>query len=147
MQKLHAYQYPLNRGLRQNRIVRIGCNPVSYRFRSGSFDSRMKQFFRFLAVLVFPAAATYGQNIIEAYNTTILAGRSQAVMVLDGIGEEARFQSITAMWGDSAYLYVADGMTVRRIELATARVTTLSQTAATGIHRQNSNSGFSYNFF
>lgn len=108
----------------------------------------MKRSFLLLALVFFaPAAAAYGQDAVEAYNTSIIAGRSQALSVLDGTGEDARFQSITSMRGDGAYLYLADAMTIRRVELATARVTTLSQTAGTGIHRFGSNSGFAYNYF
>jgi len=42
-------------------------------------------------------------------------------MIVDGTVEDARFQAITAMWGDGANLYVADSTPIRRVELATAR--------------------------
>ena len=50
------------------------------------------------------------------------------------------------MWGDGVNLYVADATTIRRIELATAQVTTLSRRAATGLHRRLGNTGFNYDF-
>jgi len=84
------------------------------------------------------------QETVEAYKVSVLAGRSSLPVSRDGIGEQASFESITAMWGDGANLYVADGIAIRRIELNTSRVTTLSRTAATGLHRSGRNSGFSY---
>ena len=50
----------------------------------------MKRSFLLLALVFFaPAAAAYGQDTVEAYNTSIIAGRSQALSVLDGTGEDA----------------------------------------------------------
>ncbi|HYR42812.1 MAG TPA: hypothetical protein VER98_07315, partial [Terriglobia bacterium] len=105
----------------------------------------MKKVFLLLALIFFVAAAAYGQNTVEAYNISILAGRSSALAIVDGTGQDARFLSITSMWGDGVNLYVADAATIRRVELATARVTTLSRTAGTGIHRSSS-IGFAYNY-
>ncbi len=106
----------------------------------------MKTHLLLFAVLMFASPVMYAQNTIEAYNTGVLAGRSSTPMIADGIGEDARFESITAIWGDGSNLYVADSIAVRRIELNTARVTTLSRTAGSGINRIGGNSGFSYNY-
>jgi sugar lactone lactonase YvrE len=108
-------------------------------------DLLMKPFFLLMAMIFFAVGAAHGQTV-EAYNTSVLAGRSSALGVVDGAGGDARFQSITSMWGDGVNLYVANAATIRRVELATAQVSTLSRTASTGIHRFGSNSGFGYNY-
>jgi len=96
----------------------------------------MKKYLLVLALLFgLPEITTYAQDV-EAYNTSVLAGRPTNPMIVDGVGEDSRFEAITAMWGDSANLYVADSNTVRRIELSTARVTTLSRTASTNVPTQ-----------
>src|SRR6267142_5530757 len=95
----------------------------------------MKKYLLVLALLVGLLETTYAQDV-EAYNTSVLAGRPTNPMIVDGVGEDSRFEAITAMWGDSANLYVADSNTVRRIELSTARVTTLSRTASTNVPTQ-----------
>src|SRR5437870_6556697 len=106
----------------------------------------MKKYLLVLALLFgLPEITTYAQDV-EAYNTSVLAGRPTNPMIVDGVGEDARFQAITAMWGDGANLYVADWTTIRRIALSTALVTTLSRTASTGAAHQASNSGFSYRY-
>ncbi|HYR85408.1 MAG TPA: hypothetical protein VE422_15080 [Terriglobia bacterium] len=92
----------------------------------------MKKYLLVLALLVGLLETTYAQDV-EAYNTSVLAGRPTNPMIVDGVGEDSRFEAITAMWGDSANLYVADSNTVRRIEPSTAQVTTLSRTASTGV--------------
>jgi hypothetical protein len=99
-----------------------------------------------VAWILFVVAVVCAQNTNEAFNAAILAGRSSAPAVVDGTGEDARFQSITSMWGNGVSLYVADATTVRRIELATARVTTVSRTASTGLRRLLGNTGFRYDY-
>src|SRR5437870_13143275 len=92
----------------------------------------MKKYLLVLALLFgLPEITTYAQDV-EAYNTSVLAGRPTNPMIVDGVGEDSRFEAITAMWGDSANLYVADSNTVRRIELSTARVTTRSEERRVG---------------
>lgn len=49
----------------------------------------------------------------------------------DGIGAAARFNDPLSLWSDGTYLYTADSanFTIRRIEIATANVTTIAGTA------------------
>src|SRR5262249_11243589 len=44
----------------------------------------------------------------------------------DGPGPSVRFVYPQAIWGDSTYLYVADGHAIRRITIATAQTTTIA---------------------
>src|SRR2546422_8074256 len=105
----------------------------------------MKKYLLVLALLFgLPEITTYAQDV-EAYNTSVLAGRPTNPMIVDGVGEDARFEAITAMWGDGANLYVADSNTIRRVSLSTAQVRTLSRTASTGVaHAGGSSGGGSY---
>src|SRR5262245_9578492 len=50
----------------------------------------------------------------------------------DGIGEEARFAGIGAMWNVGPDLYIADGPTIRKLNLQTREVSTLTLRAGTG---------------
>jgi hypothetical protein len=100
----------------------------------------------FIASLLFAAVPIFGQNLSESYTSTILAGRPAAPVTTDGVGADARFQSITAMWGDGKTLYVADSNTIRSIDLASAQVTTIAQTASSGQVFRSSNTGFDYVF-
>jgi hypothetical protein len=63
----------------------------------------------------------------------------------DGIGEQARFGQISAMWNVGPNLYIADGPTVRRLNLQTLEVSTLSMRAGSGrrlsAHARNSYGG------
>jgi hypothetical protein len=106
----------------------------------------MKKLLLCLAVVLACGSPAKAQETIDAYKASILAGRSTTPMRLDGVGENARFESITALWGDNANLYVADSTAIRRIELATSRVNTLSQTAGTGFHRRPSIGGYQYDY-
>jgi len=81
----------------------------------------MKKFPVCLAAFLFSISIATAEEGIEAYKVSVLAGRSSTPMQLDGIGENARFESITALWGDGGNLYVADSNTIRRIDLNTAR--------------------------
>jgi len=105
----------------------------------------MKKYLLALALLFGFSETTYAQDA-EAYNSSILAGRQTNPMIVDGVGEDARFEAITAMWGDGANLYVADSNTIRRIALSTAQVTTLSRTVSTGVAHQAFNALFSYRY-
>src|SRR6267142_4452649 len=96
----------------------------------------MKKYLLVFALLVGLSETTYAEDVIEAYNSSVLAGRPANPMIVDGVGEDARFQAITTMWGDGANLYVADSNTIRRIALSTAQVTTLSRTVSTGVAHQ-----------
>ena len=64
-------------------------------------------------------------------NVTTFAGTARAIGSADGVGAAARFASPYGSWGDSTYLYVcdADNSTIRKIDLATADVTTFAGTA------------------
>jgi hypothetical protein len=53
-----------------------------------------------------------------------IAGRTPGSV--DGIGQKAGFLHPNYIWGDSANLYVSENQVVRKIDLATARVTTLA---------------------
>ena len=99
----------------------------------------------FLAIL-FVSRTLLAQTAVEAFNVSLLAGRSIAPIIVDGVGEAARFEAIQGMWGDATNLYVADSMAIRRVELATGRVTTLSRTAGSGIHLRAAASGFQYDY-
>jgi hypothetical protein len=84
------------------------------------------------------ALPVFAQTSVEAYQSTLFAGNNAALTIIDGPGVDARFQSITAMWGSGTSLYVADSSTIRRIDLSSPakQVTTLSQTASNGmLHR------------
>ena len=86
--------------------------------------------------LLFGALTAFAQDSVEAYHLSLLAGRPAAPMITDGLGADARFQSITAMWGDSTSLYVSDATAIRRIDLSSTNVTTISQTASSGLQRR-----------
>jgi YVTN family beta-propeller protein len=72
------------------------------------------------------------QLVLATANVTTLAGVliSEVSNEQDGIGNAAGFISPTGITGDGSYLYVADnsGQTIRKIEIATATVTTLAGT-------------------
>ncbi len=59
---------------------------------------------------------------------TTIAGSASIRGSADGVGSEATFGSPRGIWGDGANLYVADfdASSVRKIELATGRVTTVA---------------------
>jgi len=67
---------------------------------------------------------------VTAGNTTVLAGSVNQSGTLDGIGSAALFTMPGAVWGDGKTLYVSDSdglnnNTIRKVDLATAQVTTL----------------------
>lgn len=55
--------------------------------------------------------------------TTTFAGSGKNG-ILDALGTNAQFSSISGVYWSSSYLYVADSTTIRRIELSTKRVST-----------------------
>jgi hypothetical protein len=96
-------------------------------------------------ILIIPLGSS-AQETIAAFDASILAGRSSAAVIRDGVGEDARFEAITAMWGNGGHLYVADNLAVRRIDLNSSSVTTLSRAAGSGVHRTMISSGYSYDY-
>src|SRR5262245_5131799 len=99
-------------------------------------QTSMWRFLHVTAVVSWMSLAVLAQEPVDAYRVSVFAG----------IGADVRFESITAMWGDGLNLYVADGIAIRRIELSTARITTLARTAATGLHRAASGSIWAYDY-
>lgn len=63
---------------------------------------------------------------IATNTVTTIAGTAGMSAYTDGIGAAARFKQPTGICMDSTYLYVADVQTIRRIEIATNTVTTIS---------------------
>ncbi len=66
---------------------------------------------------------------IATREATIFAGngfKNGPPYYRDGIGTAARFQNLTAIWGDGSNLYVRDACTIRRVDKATAAVTTFA---------------------
>jgi hypothetical protein len=99
----------------------------------------------FIAFLI-SAIPTYSQSLLPdsaAYDVTPIAGiENTSATLKDGMGEAVGFGSPTSLWGDGAYLYVADGTALRRIEIATRRVTTITRLAGSG--RVHHSTGLSY---
>jgi hypothetical protein len=57
---------------------------------------------------------------------TTIAGSTTESGTADGIGTDARFGYLGALWGDGSNLYIVDHYTaIRKLELATGKVTTL----------------------
>src|SRR6267143_3728525 len=67
-----------------------------------------------------------------AYEVSILAGVNTPTGLKDGIGEDAGFIHATAIWGYGTNLYIGDGPALRRIEIASRNVTTVTRLAASG---------------
>ena len=69
----------------------------------------------------------------QAFDVVPIVGKPDVpVTRRDGIGEEARFGGIGAMWNVGPDLYIADGPTIRRLNLQTREVSTLTLRAGTG---------------
>ena len=83
-----------------------------------------------------PALSQSGSQGPGAYDVSVVAGIdvSNGITIKDGVGEEAVFTDSPAhsVWGDGTYLYVADGTALRRIEIATRQVTTITRLAGSG---------------
>jgi hypothetical protein len=67
--------------------------------------------------------------LTQAFQVIPIAGSSAGECFPDGIGSQASFGDIQTMWGDGAYLYVSEGTALRRIDLATREVTTVTRFA------------------
>jgi hypothetical protein len=61
---------------------------------------------------------------IATADVTTLAGSPQQFGNVDGIGANARFSRLGAVWGDGTSLYVRDGCAVRKVDLNTREVST-----------------------
>jgi hypothetical protein len=74
----------------------------------------------------------YGDHSILKINAvsggvTTFAGRYRDRWIFtDGVGTDAEFANLQGMWGDGSFLYVGDAHGVRRVNLSTAEVTTLT---------------------
>jgi len=74
----------------------------------------------------------YGDHSILRINATTgevstFAGQYRNRFVfMDGVGTDAEFANLQGMWGDGSNLYVSDAHGIRRVNLATAEVTTLT---------------------
>jgi hypothetical protein len=76
----------------------------------------------------------------NAFNISTVAGRPPGPAQIDGIGTQARFESIRAMTGHDGSLYVADNTSLRRVDIATRRVTTITRFAGNNVR-----SGLNFN--
>ena len=88
-----------------------------------------------LAIIFFSTISVFAQagpQDVDTYEITTFAGVDTGQFDKDGIGENASFISTGPLWGDGRYLYVADGNSLRRIEIATRQVTTITRLAGTG---------------
>ncbi len=74
---------------------------------------------------------TIRKIVIATGAVTTFAGTTGLSAFVDGVGTDARFGSLRGLWGDGTFLYVSDqgNKVIRRIEIATATVTTLAGTA------------------
>src|SRR5207244_4349196 len=74
----------------------------------------------------------YGDHSILKINastgqvTTFAGQYRDRFLFTDGVGTDAEFANLQAMWGDGSNLYVGDAHGIRRINLATAEVKTLT---------------------
>src|SRR5262249_9552168 len=70
---------------------------------------------------------------IATAQTTTIAGNTLNPGSRDGVGTDARFDFPLGLWGDGAYLYVADSgnSTIRKIDLSNNSVTTIIGVALT----------------
>ena len=78
----------------------------------------------------------FGNNTIRKIeiataDVTTFAGTAGAPGSANGIGAAARFNAPEGIWGNTTHLYVSDSSnyTIRKIEIATADVTTFAGTA------------------
>ena len=65
---------------------------------------------------------------------TTLAGKAGNRGTMDGNKSRARFYAPTSAWGSGAYLYVGDGSAVRKVNIATGDVETISGDPATSAY-------------
>jgi len=97
--------------------------------------------------------------VVDTFNNTIrmmtpgsgriiaLAGHAGPNASVDGIGEEARFNNPQDITGDGRYLYVTDthNNTIRRIEIATATITTIAGTSGVRGHADGTGTNATFN--
>src|SRR5262249_5190678 len=78
--------------------------------------------------------ATIRKITLASAQVSTFAGQAGSTGSSDGVGEAARFNEPTGLASDGTYLYVSDSvnMTVRRIDLRTAEVTTIVGSAGGG---------------
>lgn len=80
---------------------------------------------------------TIRKIVIATREVTTFAGTAGSVGTADGIGNEAQFTSPMAIATDGAYLFVAEVLNIRKIDLLTRSVTTIAGTPS-GAHNINS---------
>ena len=69
----------------------------------------------------------------QAYDLVPIVGKLDVPATRrDGVGGEARFGQISAMWNVGPNLYIADGPTIRKLNLQTREVSTVTLRAGTG---------------
>jgi len=100
----------------------------------------MRLFAAFLVVFVSAASlvAQSGPQDTDTYEITTFAGVDTGQFLKDGVGEEASFLAVYVLWGNGKYLYASDGTVLRRIEIATRQVTTITRLAGSGFTGVNS---------
>src|SRR5262245_29413596 len=70
----------------------------------------------------------------QAFDVVPIIGRLDTLATRDGVGDDARFGAIAAMWNVGPDLYIADGPAIRKLNLQTREVSTLTLRAGTGLH-------------
>jgi hypothetical protein len=85
---------------------------------------RGRNIFLLLGLLYVPQQCAIRKIVISTGEVTTFAGVQDECRRIDGSLPEARLSGNGPIWGDEAYLYVADGV-VRRIRLSNAEATTL----------------------
>jgi len=81
-------------------------------------------FLAFFSHVSFAASPQLGSA--AELEVTHFAGTVGGPGAADGIGPAARFFVPRSVWGDGQFLYVAEISTIRRVEIATAQVTTIA---------------------
>jgi streptogramin lyase len=64
-----------------------------------------------------------------------IVGKLDTRSPVDGVGDQVRFGTISTMWNVGSDLYIADGSAIRKLDLQTREVSTLTLRAGTGRQR------------
>src|SRR5262245_56545026 len=76
----------------------------------------------------------------QAFDVVPLIGKlSDPGLRRDGVGDEARFSGIGPMWNVGPDLYIVDGPTIRKLNLQTQEVSTVTLRAGTGLIQPSNN--------
>jgi DNA-binding beta-propeller fold protein YncE len=76
----------------------------------------------------------------NTFSVSRFAGRDPGPRQIGGAATEARFESIRAITGHGGFLYVADNTSLRRVDIQTRQVTTITRFAGSNV-----SSGVGYN--